>query len=556
MTIGDGTVPELPDSARLAQSSWQPGDALESLETRMVEAAGIGEPVEPGPDAADPASVTIRAAVLRYLLVGGKWNVAAQGVRLHDLRITGRLDLEGARVQCLLRLQGCYLDGGEPVNLDYAEVSAVSFIGCKLPGLSGKTLTVGKDLNLTGSTLTGPLQLQVAAITGDLDCTGTWLEGIGEALSAAAMKVNGNVLLAETVTTSGGIDLESAGIDGTLKCSGARLLGAVERYGDCYALFAQWIKVGGPVRLNMKFTATHTVFLLGADISANLNCRDARLYGPKIALDAERMKLGGNMLAERALTTNARINLVSADIAGNLKCIDAWLNGAACAVYGERLKVHGDVFFGTTKRPPGAGAIRPPDAELENPRRPYGWIWLSGAEIDGNLNFTNALLNGAILLNDVDYSLYGELLNVHGDVLFDSVSSPNGAIWLRSANIKGKLHWAPGEQLRKQVNLADATAGRLEDDWTQANGCWPTDSLLNLEGFTYGSFSGDHSASVEERLGWIRSQWSEYSPKRFCAGLLSFLRRPGKADSPGRFATQPYEQLASVAGLNRWKQLS
>ena len=513
----------------------------------MVEAAGIGEPVEPGSDAADPVSVTIRAAVLRYLLVAGEWKVAAQGVRLHDLRITGRLDLEGAKVQCPLRLENCYLDGGEPVNLDYADVSAVFFIGCKLPGLSGKTLKVGKDLNLNGSTLTGPLQLQVAAITGDLDCTGARLEGIGDALSAAAMKVNGNVFLTETVTTAGGIDLESANIDGTLKCSGARLQGAVERYGGSYALFAQWIKVGGPVRLNMNFTATHTVFLLGADISANLNCRDARLYGTGQALDAERMKLGGNMLAERVLTTAARINLLGADIVGNLKCVDAWLNGAACAVYGERLKVHGDIFFGTTKRlSDAAEAIRPPDAEPENQRMPYGWIWLSDAEIDGNLYFTNALLNGANSLNGVDYSLYGERLNVHSDVLFNSVSSPNGAIWLRSANIKGKLLWAPGEQLHQQVNLANATAGRLEDDWTHANGCWPTDGLLNVEGLTYGSFCGDHPASVEERLGWIRSQWPHYSPKRFWAELLSYLRHPRKAGSPGRFATQPYEQLASV----------
>lgn len=58
---------------------------------------------------------------------------------------------------------------------------------------------------------------------------------------------------------------------------------------------------------------------------------------------------------------------------------------------------------------------------------------------------------------------------------------------------------------------------------------------------------------MKERLGWIRSQWPYYSPKRFWAELLSYLRHPGKAGSPGRFATQPYEQLASVyqqAGQN------
>ena len=145
-----------------------------------------------------------------------------------------------------------------------------------------------------------------------------------------------------------------------------------------------------------------------------------RLYGTGQALDAERMKLGGNMLAERVLTTAARINLLGADIVGNLKCIDAWLNGAACAVYGERLKVHGDVFFGTTKRLPDAAKVITWSRRTENPKISACRTGGSGCrdgEIDGNLNFTNALLNGANSLNGIEYSLYGERLNEHGDVL-------------------------------------------------------------------------------------------------------------------------------------------
>jgi hypothetical protein len=177
---------------------------------------------------------------------------------------------------------------------------------------------------------------------------------------------------------------------------------------------------------------------------------------------------------------------------------------------------------------------------------PYGWIWLSDTEIDGNLNFSNALLNGARLVNGVSCSLYGERLKVHGDTLIDSVSSPHGAIWLRGATISGKLLWAPAEQAVREVSLADATVGRLEDDWTHANGWWPGGGLLNLEGFAYGSLSGDHPASGRDRLAWIRSQWSGYSPQSFWAELLSYLRHPGKPESTGRFTTQPYEQLASV----------
>lgn len=546
MTISSGAVPKPPDAPEDAPARWRPGDSLESLETRMVEAAEFGDLVEPSPDAADLASVTIRAEVLCHLLVDKHWKVAPKGVWLRGVRITGQMDLEGATVRCPLHMEICHLDGSEPVNLDYAEAQGMAFICCKLPGISGKTLTVNKDLSLAGSTVTGPVQLQVATITGDLDCSGARLQGAGDALNAAAIKVGGNVFLAQTVTTNGGIDLETADITGTLNCSTAQLGGVVERYGGSYAIFAQWIKVGGPVRLNMYFTAAHTVFLLGAYIKANLNCRDARLGGTGISLDCERMKLGGNLLAERALTTAARINLVGADIVGNLKFTDALLNRSACAVAGERLKVHGDIFFGTTKVAPDPAKPVPPDAEPKDERRPYGSILLADTEIDGNLNFTNALLTGKYSVNGVSCSLYGERLNVHGDVLFDTVSSPNGTIWLRGSNITGGLHWTPGEQVHTQVSLADATAGRLEDDWTQDNGCWPTGGLLNLEGFTYGSLSGDHPVSVADRLEWIRSQWPEYTPKSFWAELLTYLRHPRTTGRAGRFATQPYEQLARV----------
>jgi hypothetical protein len=177
MTISSGAVPKPPDAAGGVPERWRPGDLLESLETRMVEAAEFGDLVEPSPDAAGLASVTIRAEVLCHLLVGEEWKVASKGVWLRGVRITGRMDLEGAKVRCPLHLEICHLNSSEPVNLDYAEVPGMAFICCKLPGISGKTLTVNKDLSLAGSTVTGPVQLQVATITGDLDCSGARLQG-------------------------------------------------------------------------------------------------------------------------------------------------------------------------------------------------------------------------------------------------------------------------------------------------------------------------------------------------------------------------------------------
>ena len=81
------------------------------------------------------------------------------------------------------------------------------------------------------------------------------------------------------------------------------------------------------------------------------------------------------------------------------------------------------------------------------------------------------------------------------------------------------------------VSLQGAAAGELVDDWGSGrnNGFWPTGGQLRLDGFTYGRLGGAEPATVRQRLAWIRSQ---YQPK------VSKMAAP--------FATQPYEQLASV----------
>src|ERR1700689_5194335 len=149
-------------AAECGPADWSPPGGLGPMEAAMIEAARTGEVAEPGPDTADPA---VRALVLRQLLVGTTWQVAAGGVRLRGVRVTGRLDLEGATVRCPLRLENCSFDGPEPVNLDFADLPLLSATGCTLPGLSGKTVKVSKDLILTHSTFTGPVRLDCADIT-------------------------------------------------------------------------------------------------------------------------------------------------------------------------------------------------------------------------------------------------------------------------------------------------------------------------------------------------------------------------------------------------------
>src|SRR5688572_6023357 len=100
------------DSDDPAPSDWRGDDPLRPLEQQMIDQAAAREWIDlldqPAPDLqamqAWGPERTIRAAVLRYLLVEPKWPVHAKGVR-----ISGRLDLEAATLRCPLRLSTCFL---------------------------------------------------------------------------------------------------------------------------------------------------------------------------------------------------------------------------------------------------------------------------------------------------------------------------------------------------------------------------------------------------------------------------------------------------------------
>ena len=100
-----------------------PGKHLALLEKAMLAQAETGEWLEGGEGPFDLAAMrswgkerTVSAAVLRDLLVGGRWPVHAKGVRLRGVLISGLLDLEGATLRCPLSLDSCYFDGDLSVS--------------------------------------------------------------------------------------------------------------------------------------------------------------------------------------------------------------------------------------------------------------------------------------------------------------------------------------------------------------------------------------------------------------------------------------------------------
>jgi hypothetical protein len=566
MADGDETSPA--ETAAVPVMTWPAPPEPEGLEIDMLRAAAIGEPLIASADRPDSASAVIRGTILYRLLAEPQWSVHPKGVQLQGVRIAGNLDLEGAAVRCAVRLQNCSFDEAAEINLTNATVSQLTLTQCQLPGLAGDTLRVTQNLVLNGSTFTGPLLLQGADIAGNLDCTGT------------------------------------------------QLCGAYESDGIVHSLYADGLKVGGRVRLNVNFTAENTVWLRGVHVGGNLNCRDSRLKGSGSALCCDGAKVAGNLYLDRTITFRGMVDLRGAEIGGALDCSAAVLKGgnsAGCSLFGEWLTVGGPVRL--TSWTDGTGT--------EHPFGAAGTVWLLGADITANLNCRNAVLAGvanamvaerakvggnviaakmnvptgkislvgaqiagSLLLAETKLSgaravLQADRVSVGGDVLLGSTSIPHGSVALPGSEIAGRLQWTSAGQLQGAVDLRYAKVGQLEDDWTHPTGCWPTDGQLKLVGFSYGSISSSN-ATVKQRLDWIRSQWTAptsaqatpttdaipaqaASPGPAPVGPAAAAPAPAATPAPApvtagstpappatpgpavsSFATQPYEQLASV----------
>jgi hypothetical protein len=331
----DGAGAKLPAPERRAPADWRPGSELTPLEKQMVASAAAGELADCG---RGPFSLTqmqawgpkrtVRAGVLRHLLIGEDWPTDARGVRLRGIRISGPLDLEAAVLRCPLHLDSCFLDA-TLVCLDQATATVLTITGCHLAGLTGELLTA-TTLDLSGSTLTGPLRLPGASMTGALSARGAHLTGCdsdGNSLVADGIKAGGEgVLLDDGFTAAGAIRLPRADITGALSCGGACLTGR-DKAGR--ALVADGIKASFDVFLDDGFAAAGTVSLLLADITGMLSCRDATLTGRDkegLSLAAYGIQVTDDIWLDGKFTATGGISLRSARVGKTV-----WLEGKLAA---------------------------------------------------------------------------------------------------------------------------------------------------------------------------------------------------------------------------------
>jgi hypothetical protein len=509
----------------MSAQDWQQGDDLTPIEEEMLNRGEEGELLSrecPFNLSAMPGwgpSRSIRAKVLRHLLVQDTWRVHAKGVHLRGIRVSGRLDLESAVIRCPVRLDGCYFDYDGPIVLDYATASLLALTGCRLAGLKGDRLIVTRELDLKGTTFIGPVHLVGADIAGQLIMRGAQLAGTdqeGSCLIADEIKVGASAFFGSsgeegTFTAAGAIRLLGAEITGELVMSGARLTGT-DRDGD--SLVADRVRVGREVFLDSSaaegtFVAAGAVRLLRADIGDQLTLRGAQLTEADQSgncLVADGIKVGGSMRLDlsddlSAFAAAGTIRLSRADINGELTMAGATLQRTdknEDSLAADGIKVGGDVFLGSTHDALGR----------ERTFNASGSVVLVDAQVGGAVDFTGA-----------------ELL----------AAPPKVALKAEGMQITHELVWRPARQVDGQVNLEGGSAAELQDDWTGTrwNGYWPSD--LRIAGFTYTRISTPDGVSVEQRLDWIRG-----TNKDHCQDGHSV------SDARTAFASQPYGQLSEV----------
>jgi hypothetical protein len=382
----------------------------------------------------------VPGALLRRCCGELKDEVDPRGVRVRGAVVSGCLDLSGMDVPFPLLLEGCELDSA--VAAEGAVLHGLALTRCRFPGLLANGVRVHRDLDVSGSTVTGAHWTTASSTKR----SAVWL---------CESQVGGRLLCVDTVIRSDG-----------------------ER-----AVQADLMHSGGTVRLVGQFTARGEVRLLGARIDGSLDLNGARMQSPTgLALDASEAVIGGSMfliddVSGRRPVIRGRIDLGGTRIAGqvfirnatlqeqgpvpdNVGYTRSWVGGAA-AVSAPRLSAgaemtiegHTDVSGGVdlsmsdladlriggncTLRAPGKTALDLTNADIR-----ASVDLRAGATVQGTIRLPNARIRGSLSLAGARLShpersslVAAQRAAIDGDVMLQGLRAGEGRLRLDGATV-------------------------------------------------------------------------------------------------------------------------
>ncbi len=305
---------------------------LTPAELTLLDTASGGETAQIGltvPNLKAPG-VLIRAALLRYLILGGCKDFRTQpsGITVNGAWIAGRLDLSFTAAHGPIDLYNCYI--AERPQMVQLQADGLALVGCALvDGLNAPRVQISGNLTLNGSRSGGKISLSGGEIGGHLSCTRAKLRNPGKsAFKAQGIKVSSSILL-EGTSAEGMVSLLGAQIGGQLVCIGVSL----HNEGG-YALNVQSTQVRGDAFLRHAVTMGE-VSLIGAEIGGVLDCTHAEMRNPDGSLlNAQRLVVKEGFIWRKLKDLTGAVDLTSAHV-GDLwddpeswaKCDGLYLSG-------------------------------------------------------------------------------------------------------------------------------------------------------------------------------------------------------------------------------------
>ena len=287
---------------------------LAGLESGSFDRVGDGTP----PPEASPA-VTVRASLLRFLLTGrpGAPPLHEKGLRLSGAAIVGPLDLEGCRIPRDIGLSDCRFDS--TINLRAAVIDSLYLDGSVLPGLIADKLEARGGIYLRSTTVTGPVRLPGARLSGGLVCDGaTLMRPDGVALEAPGLETRGGVML-RGATLTGGLVMAGARLDDDLD-----LLGASIANPDSGAVIADGITVRGNI-IARRATLTGGCTLTGARIGGEVVFDSGQFSAPgEAAIALNRAVVDGSVSLREGTRITGLLNLNGTTVDSVIDAADCW----------------------------------------------------------------------------------------------------------------------------------------------------------------------------------------------------------------------------------------
>ncbi len=433
-------------------------------EKELIAAARQGQECEcsregdvPPEDGVDDGR-TIRAHVIRSLLVGGPESVHERGVALRGARIVGVLDLEQASARPLTLVNCRVL---ERPNLIGATIRGLRLSGCTTPGLDADHLECKGSCRLdAGFVATGPVSMAWATISGDVTFDGSFRgDGASPAINAQGLDCRAGVFLKSGLISEGEVRLVRAKVGAALVCTGVTL-----RNKGGFCINAPGLRCQGSVNLSNGFSAEGEVSLARSVVDGQLACAGGEFRNPSgYALNLEGMTCNGDVFLDEGFRAAGEVTLAGCRVSGQVSCAaGAFANPEARALNAQGLECKADVFLGS-----GFDAS--------------GEVTFAGANVSGQVSCTGGAMTGSLTLSGAHFD---------GQFFWSEIRHPSSS----------------------SLELDGAYVGVLVID----KGCLPR--RLTINGLTYGAIEPLDDLPLQ--LGWLASAQFDAQPYHELARVL------------------------------------